>query len=202
MRYWSEQTPHTLARIVSDITNPLYVAMPVFLVIAVVTAPDIWHALLWWCITTSCISLAPLAFIWSGVKRGQLTDSHVSIREQRILPMLFALGCFCLAFILLVLVHSSRVLIATMSALLVCSVVALFVTRHWKISLHLVGITGAMTALALIVGPLAYAMSPLVMLVAWARWEMRAHTFMQAVAGALLAGCVTIFTFTLFTFIL
>lgn len=199
MRYWSKQTPHALAQVVSNITNPLYVAMPVFLVIALATAPDALHAFLWWCVTTVCISLAPLIFIWFGVRHGRFTDSHVSVREQRIVPLLFALCCVCLAFTLLLLLHASHVLIATMSALLVCSLIALFVTRHWKISLHLVGMTGAVTVLALIVGPLAYILSPLVVLVGWARWEVRAHTFMQAVAGAMLAGAVTIVTFTVFT---
>jgi hypothetical protein len=67
------------------------------------------------------------------------------------------------------------VLLASVVAVLVAGVLTLTITTQWKISLHLVGITGAVTVLVLLFGPLALLLAPLVPLVGWARWQVRAH---------------------------
>jgi membrane-associated phospholipid phosphatase len=57
---------------------------------------------------------------------------------------------------------------------------------------------GAVIVLGLVVGPLFYLLSPLVLLVGWARWQVRAHTPLQAFAGTALAIGVTVAIFELF----
>ncbi|GHO62558.1 hypothetical protein KSC_014500 [Ktedonobacter sp. SOSP1-52] len=50
----SEHTPLSVgpgkwgATVISEVTNPLLVALPTFLIVALATAPDVLHALLWW----------------------------------------------------------------------------------------------------------------------------------------------------------
>lgn len=187
-----------LAKVVSDITNPLFIALPTFLIIALATAPDIFHALLWWITAVLGISIAPLIFIWQGVRRGRYTDHHVSKREQRLVPLIFGLTCMVLAFILLLTFHASTHLIATATATIAAVAIATIITQYWKISLHLVGMAGAVTCFSLIWGPIFLSLSPLVLLVGWARWEMKAHTLLQAVAGTILAVSVTILIYYLF----
>jgi membrane-associated phospholipid phosphatase len=80
----------------------------------------------------------------------------------------------------------------------VAGVLTLAITTRWKISLHLVGITGAVTVLALLFGSLALILTPLVPLVGWARWQVRAHTAAQAVAGTALAVAIAVGTFWAF----
>lgn len=80
-----------------------------------------------------------------GVLQGRSSDHHVSICEQRPLPLLFVIGCMSLAFVLLAVLHASRVLIATAIAGIVASNLSLLITRYWRISLRLVGIAGAVT---------------------------------------------------------
>ncbi|GHO78280.1 hypothetical protein KSD_60510 [Ktedonobacter sp. SOSP1-85] len=179
-------------------TNPLLVALPTFLLVALATAPDVLHALLWWSIAVLGISLAPLLFIWQGVRRGRYSDHHVSKREQRRVPLLFGLACMVLAFVLLLFVHTSSRLLATVTATLAAVAVAAVITQYWKISLHLVGIAGAVTVCCLLWGPLCLFLSPLVVLVGWARWRLHAHTWFQALAGTVLAVSVTILMYHLF----
>ena len=183
---------------VSAVTNPLFVALPTLLLVALHTASDPLHALLWWAVAVVGISIAPLLFIRRGVRRGDITDHHVSVREQRLVPLLFGLGSIAIAFVLLLMLQASRALIATVTAVIVVLVIATVVTRFWKISLHLVGIAGAVTAFVLMFGPLFLFLSPLVVLVGWARWQVRAHTLLQALAGTLLAVSVTVTIFWLF----
>ncbi|WP_201372715.1 hypothetical protein [Ktedonobacter robiniae] len=200
----SEPTPLPIgpgkwgAKVISEVANPLLVALPTFLLVALATAPDVLHALLWWGIAVLGISLAPLLFIWQGVRRGRYSDHHVSKREQRRVPLLFGLACMVLAFVLLLFLHASLPLLATVTATLVAVAVAAVITQYWKISLHLVGIAGAVTVCCLLWGPLCLFLSPLVVLVGWARWRLHAHTWFQALAGTILAVSVTLLMYRLF----
>lgn len=187
-----------LAHLVSEVSNPLFVALPTFLVIALATAPNVFHALLWWMIAVLGISIAPFLFILRGVRQGRYSDHHVSVREQRLIPLVFGLGCMAIAFILLYALDVSRVLIATVTAVIVACGISLLITRYWKISLHLVGMAGAVTVFTLMFGPRLLLLSPLVVLVGWARWQVRAHTVLQACVGAALAVGVTVGIFWLF----
>jgi hypothetical protein len=188
-----------LAQTLSVVTNPLYVALPIFLLVALHTAPDLLRGFVWWVVTVVCITVAPLWFIWRGVHRGELSDGHLSIREQRIVPLLFGLVCAGVALVVLLLLQVSASFLATIVAVLVAGVVTLIITRYWtKISLHLIGITGAVTVLLLVFGPLLLVVSPLIVLVGWARWRLRAHTLLQMGISVVLAVGVTVGIFRLF----
>ncbi|GHO57750.1 hypothetical protein KSB_62250 [Ktedonobacter robiniae] len=85
-----------------------------------------------------------------------------------------------------------------MTATLAAVAVAAVITQYWKISLHLVGIAGAVTVCCLLWGPLCLFLSSLVVLVGWARWRLHAHTWFQALAGTILAISVMILIYRLF----
>jgi hypothetical protein len=172
-----------LARVLSDVSNPLFVALPTFLVIALASAPDAVHAPLWWAIAVIGISLASLLFILRAVFQERYSNHHGRKREQRCVPLLFGIGCMSLTCVLLIVLYASPVLIAT------CCLSLL----NWKISLHLVGSAGAITVCALLFGPRSLWLSPPVALVGWARRRVHAHTLWQ-----ILAGSATVLLFRLF----
>ena len=190
-----------LAVLISAVMNPAYVAVPTFFLIALhaSSAGNRPLAFLWWAVTVVGFTIAPLLFIWYGVRRGHYSDRHVSRREQRFVPLLFVIGCCLFVFVLLFLTKAPLSLIATALAVLAACALATVITQlgKWKISLHLVGIAGAVTAFGLLLGPLFFLLFPLVLLVAWARWRVGAHTPLQALGGTLLAVGVTLATFWL-----
>lgn len=186
------------ALFISSITNPLLVFLPTTLLIVLHTAPNVESALLWWAVMVIGVSLAPLLFIRQGVRSGRYSDHHISKREQRLIPLLFGLACVLIVFVLLLLLHVSRPLIAVLVALILVVCITIVVTQYWKISLHLVGMAGAVTALGLMVDPLFYWCAPLVLLVGWARWQVHAHSVLQAIAGTILAVSVTLIVCKLF----
>jgi hypothetical protein len=192
-------TTHRGASAVSSVANPLFVAIPTFLVVALSTAPNPLQGLLWWGITVLGFSLAPLLFIARGVRSGRYSDRHVSLREQRLIPLLFGIGCVVIVFLILLSLRASPPLMATVVAALITSVIATLVTRFWtKISFHLIGIAGTATVFTLLFGIVAVLLYPLVLLVGWARWRVQAHTVLQACAGTVLAVVVTLVVFWLF----
>lgn len=187
-----------IARIVSEVANPLFIALPTFLIVALHTAPGWQRAVLWWIVTTFGISAAPLLFVYQGVRRGRYSDHHLSVRTQRLIPLVVGLLCAAIAFVLLLVLQASTALLATVAAVVVCGICTLAITTRWKISFHLVGAAGAVTVLTLLFGPIALILTPLIVLIGWARWQLHAHTAAQALAGTALAVMVTVGMFWIF----
>ena len=189
-----------IAELVSRVTNPAYVALPTFLVVALRTAPTVGTGVLWWLVTTAGISLAPLLHIARGVRAGRYHDHHLSVRQERLLPILVGLASAGVALALLLIWHAARLYLATVAAVVVGAALALVITHglRWKISLHVAGNAGAVTVLVVLFGWLALLLGPLVALVGWARWRVRAHTLAQVVAATLISVVVTLAIFWFF----
>ncbi len=188
-----------LAYGISLLTSPFLLAVPLFGFVALSTAPTLPTGLWWWVII--CLGLAvPFLDIWLGVKQGRYTDMHISVRSQRLVPMMLGLGCIGGIFGCLLVLHASRALLATLTATLISFLVATLITQlaKYKISFHIGALTGTLTVCCLLVSPLFLLLSPLVLLVGWARWKVEAHTALQAVCGAALALCLTVGSFWLF----
>jgi hypothetical protein len=183
----------------SQITSPFVVGLGVFGYVSLSTAPTVTEGLQW--LTVIGVGLlVPFVFIWWGVKTGKLTDLHVSRRSERLVPLL--VGLIALGGMLagLLLLSASRSLVATLVAVVVSYALATLITQvaKYKISLHIDSAAGAVTVCCLLVSPVFLALSPLVVLIAWARWKLEAHSPLQAICGATLAVAVTVTTFWLF----
>ena len=74
---------------------------------------------------------------------------------------------------------------------------SLLVTLAWKISIHVAVVAGAVVIVALVFGPVALSLVPLVLLVGWARVALQDHTPAQALAGAVLGALVAASVFAL-----
>jgi len=196
---WEARSPaQKLARIVSECCNPMITSFLTFVPITLMTAPNPWKGFLWATITTLGFTVIPLLFIWLGVRRGKYTDHHVSVRSQRLGPLLVALASMVVAFVLLLCLQAARPLLATMVAVIAVVLIATVITQFWKISFHLVAVAGGVTAYCLLFGPRFLVLAPFVLLVGWARWQVRAHTALQACAGTVLAVTGTIIVFRFF----
>ncbi len=195
----AEMPGEKVAHRISLITNPLFEALPLFFAVALHTAPDLGHALLWWVIIAVGITGAPFFFIRIGVRQGRYTDDHVSNRAQRLIPLSFGLLCMVIVFISLLFLAVPHALLATVIAALVSLACAIAITQllSFKISLHMVGSAGAVTVCVLLFGPLLLFLAPLVILIGWARWKVHAHTLLQACAGTILAITLTVTIFWL-----
>ncbi len=163
------------------------------------TAPAIPSGLLWWLVTSLGISIAPLLHVYVGVRAGRYRDHHLSLRQERLIPFVVGIVGASSALALLLLSHASRAFLATVTAVVVGAALAMGITHgaRWKISLHVSGIVGAITVLALVFGWPALLLVPLVPLVGWARWRLGAHTPAQAVAAMLISVAVTVAAFWL-----
>lgn len=183
----------------SQSSSPFVVGLAVFGYVALSTASTVMEALEWLAVIGVGL-LTPFGLIWWGVKNGKWTDLHVSRRSERLIPLL--VGLIALGGMLagLLLLSASRQLVATLVAVIIEFMLALLITQvaKYKISLHVNSAAGAVMVCCLLANSAYFALSPLVLLIAWARWKLEAHTPLQAVTGAALAVAMTVTTFWFF----
>src|SRR5260221_5326965 len=102
---------HGVARLVSQLTNPAFVALPTFLAVALRTAPAIPSGLLWWLVTSLGISIAPLLHVYVGVRAGRYRDHHLNLRQERLIPLVVSIVSASSALALLLISHASLALL-------------------------------------------------------------------------------------------
>jgi hypothetical protein len=180
-------------------TSPFVVGIVLLGSISVFTASTLVDGALW--LVVIGVGLAvPYGFIWWRVKEGKLTDIQVSRRSQRLVPLAVALLALAGVLAGLLWLRASRPLVATLVAVLISFGLATLITQvaKFKISLHVDSAAGAVMVACLLFSPIYVFLSPLVVLVAWARWKLEAHSPFQALCGAALAVVVTATTFWIF----
>ncbi|WP_433207848.1 phosphatase PAP2 family protein [Dactylosporangium sp. CS-047395] len=139
-------------------------------------------------------SVLPYLYILRGVRTGRLTDHHIGDRRQRLVPLLVGLGSVLAGFVVLLLAHAHRELLAAVVAGGVGLVVAALVNHFWKMSIHAAVAAGSVVILSLVYGPILLVTAPLVAAVGWSRVVLKDHTVLQVlvgtVVGAIVAGAV------------
>jgi len=71
----------------------------------------------------------------------------------------------------------------------------MFINLRWKISLHTAFITALATVLYILYGLISVITVVLIPLVAWSRIELKQHTIVQVITGALLGNIILVVVF-------
>jgi membrane-associated phospholipid phosphatase len=179
------------AAIITEILAPAPLAMLAVAIVDWQTARTPLQALVWTIIGVVFAPLVPFLHLVRQVQRGVVTDHHVQLREQRPRILLIALASGLSGLVLLAVLGAPPGLVALLAAGATSLAVALLITLRWKISVHVGAVAGIITVCAILLGPCALVLVPLVPLVAWARVEMGAHTPAQTIAGGLIGALVS-----------
>ncbi len=175
-----------LARLVTEILAPAPTIVVLSLIVAWQSTPTAAEALKWGLLAALFASVLPFAFILLGVRRRRLTDHHVGVRQQRLIPFLFAAASMVVGLGLLGAWGAPSKVVALVAAMLAGLVTSILVTLFWKLSIHAAVIAVALTILTFLFGPWGLALTPLLGLVAWARVVVGDHDLAQVIAGAAL----------------
>ena len=123
------QTPaDRFAYWLSQITSPFVVGLAVLGSISLSTAATVTEGLQWLAIIGVGL-LVPFGVIWWGVKKGAVTDVHVSRRSQRLIPLLVSLVALSSMLAGLLVLSASRPLVATLVAVIVEFALATLITQ-------------------------------------------------------------------------
>ncbi|MGD2201189.1 MAG: PAP2 family protein [Candidatus Bathyarchaeota archaeon] len=142
-------------------------------------------------VTTLFGALLPLSSTYYLVRKGIIPDIYASDRSTRTEPFLWAMASYLLGVTALLWLEAPFVVTALMACYFVNALIMLCITLYWKISIHAVGVMGPLTALMFQLGTRITPLFLLMLPVAWARIELKAHNFKQVLAGAVLSTVLT-----------
>jgi hypothetical protein len=144
-------------------------------------------------ITTLFGAILPLSSTYYLVRKGIIPDIYASDRASRTEPFLWAMASYLLGVTALLYLEAPFAVTALMACYFVNAITMLLITLSWKISIHAVGVTGPITALVFQLGTTMIPFFLLMLPVAWARIELKAHNARQIIAGAVLSTILTWF---------
>jgi len=192
---FTEATPkEKVARLLTDVFAPANLVIVLLLLVG-------WHAasgfagLGWGLFAALFCGIIPLGIVLLGVKRGGLTDKHIRIRKQRVVPMAVSMVSVVTGIVLLYVLHAPKGIAALVVAMLVGLVSTLGVTVGWQISIHN-AVAGGTMILILAFGPAAIPAALIPAAIGWSRLVLKAHTLAQVIAGTALGG-ISALVFTL-----
>ncbi|WP_329379580.1 hypothetical protein OG625_13205 [Streptomyces sp. NBC_01351] len=183
------------ARILTDALAPANLVVGLLLLIG-------WHSTLSWAglgwglLGALFCGVVPIGIIVLGVRRGALTDQHIRVRRQRVVPMALSLLSVAAGITLLRVLGAPADVFALVVAMLVGLVSSLLVTVGWQISIHMSVAGGTVMILLLVFGAPVLPAALLAAAVGWSRLVLKAHTPAQLLAGAALGGTAAL-TFAL-----
>ncbi|MGD0803387.1 MAG: PAP2 family protein [Candidatus Bathyarchaeia archaeon] len=135
--------------------------------------------------------ILPLAMVYGLLKLDIIQDFYAHDRDTRFIPFIWTTLFYLLGTISLILVSAPQVVTALMACYFVNGLVLMVITLKWKISIHASGVAGPFTALVYQLGVVMLPLLLVIIPVAWARVELKAHTIMQVVVGAVLSCIMT-----------
>jgi hypothetical protein len=183
--------------VITEVFAPAPTVALLLLLVAWHSAPTPAEAVKWGVLAALFASILPFLYIVRGVRRRQFTDHHVGVRTQRPLPLTIGISSVVTGLVLLVVLGAPRELVALVGAMVAGLTTSTLVTLFWKLSIHAAVTAGAVVILVLIFGPALLVVTPLVVLVGWARVELGDHSPAQAVVGVALGATIAAVVFTL-----
>ncbi|BBE22868.1 hypothetical protein MN0502_17510 [Arthrobacter sp. MN05-02] len=186
-------TAPAIAALVSEVFAPA-VLVSVFLVVATVGAVAPPQAVAYAAVAVTFTTALPLAGVLVLVRRGHVSDHHISDRHQRAPVLGGALVSITAGLALLVLLGAPWAVTGTVLCTVGGVLAVLVVNLWWKLSAHAAVATFVTLGTIALFGAWA---TPLVLLpatVGWSRVELGAHTPAQVAAGCVVgAGIGAVF---------
>ena len=177
------------ARMISNICSPPLIALASIILTA--QASESESALLWIFVYVAMLILPPTLYILWLVHRGEVSDFHLNIREERTQPLLIILANTALVSLAMYLAGSPRLMLIATAAAITQLLIVLVITLRWKISGHCTAASGLSVLAVALYGESLLALLLIVPVIAWARIRLGSHTLTQTIAGSFL-GAVTV----------
>lgn len=196
MRRIINQERLSWARLVSNLLSPPVIWAVMAFPIAFRDAQTQQQAMIWALIYCGLVCILPLFYVAMMVRMGRITDLHMQVRQQRLMPFVVSIICTSIAWWVLRFMGAPAVLpLFALFSLAQIAVIAV-ITLVWQISMHAMSITGAVVAAFTFFGVIpALLLLPLIVLVGAARLKLEKHTLAQIIAGAAVGLIVPLLLF-------
>jgi len=133
----------------------------------------------------------PLVIIIILLKTGKLSNDDATVKEERTVPYLYGIGFSLFGTSLLFFSETSNLSMLLWLSYLVNSIILIVINKYWKISAHTMGVAIPLGASFVLNGAWPIIFGTILLLVAWARFEIKVHSISQLAAGAFVGFTVT-----------
>ena len=194
------------AKMVSALTQPPIICIPLFLIISYVISLEngvlnLNKFIICESLSLVFTSILPMAIIllWAKIIS---TDNDISNRQDRYVPLIVGIVSYFVGVLLSLFLNLDNFLTLLLLCYAVNTGVVLLITFKWKISVHTTGISGPIAALILLLGPAGAAIAFIYPIVIWSRVLLKKHTLAQAICGGVQGFFLTVLEMYLFMNIL
>jgi len=178
---------HKLARIISTLFVPPSFTIIIFTIFAYTLESEPIKKVVTILIALVFGFIAPIVLFLILRKKGKLADQDASIKEERTIPFLIAIIFYLIGLWIMIKYDLNIISIAFWFCYISNTIITIIINKFWKISAHSMGVAGPFSALVFVFGWIGIILLPIVILVGWARIELKCHTSSQVVTGVLLA---------------
>ena len=178
------------AVLISNILNPFLVGIAVILILSFASTAHSGEALKWTLVATAMTILPIFVIVLWLFRTKRLATFFLDMRQQRTKIYVLSGACGIAGCVLLAYLGAPMMLIAGFITSLAITFIFMCINFWWKISLHTAFIAGSATLLVILYGWGGTIVIPLIPITAWARTELKSHSWAQATTGAVLAAAI------------
>ncbi|MBP8933250.1 MAG: hypothetical protein KBG67_02325 [Candidatus Atribacteria bacterium] len=185
-----------IAKILSIIFQPTFIPIALYIIVSLYVAPSVtgfYYAL----IGIVFITLAPMVLVYILARYNKISDPDLSDRRERFVPYISIVGLYIIGFFVFWLLQAPYPILAITASYIVVTFIGAFVSLFWKISMHMAGVAGPVTALVFLVNPIFILAYLLLIPLGWARYTLKKHTLLQIIMGS---GFSVLLTFIVIRF--
>jgi hypothetical protein len=179
-----------VAKILTEVFAPPILVLTLLIVVAIHSTSSIREGLLLGAVAAFFAAGLPYAIMIAGIRRGRLSDRHLSLREQRPAMMIIGLVSVSVGLLVMAWLDAPRELFALVAAMVAGVGVAFAVSSFWKISIHAACAGGTVAILVIVFGWIMLVWVPVVAAICWACVTLRDHTGLQVIAGTVVGAII------------
>jgi hypothetical protein len=136
--------------------------------------------------------ILPVLIIFIQRRSGIVKEMMINERDERTKPFLGAISSYVMGLLALFYLEAPVAMVYLMSCYLVNSLFMMIITLRYKISIHASGVAGPATFLVYQYGVRLWPLTLVMVLVGWARLELKMHTVGQVAWGVLVTVLLTL----------
>ncbi|MDI6644017.1 MAG: PAP2 family protein [Methanobacteriaceae archaeon] len=174
---------------ISLVANAPLVAIPIFVLINYVLL-DGSDFIFFSIVSVFFAAILPsiISIIWIYHKKVEMDMPN---KSDRIYPLLTVILSYIIGTIVLYVLKAPAIVTVLMFCYLFNTVIVLLINFFWKISIHVMGVSGPAPALIYVFGFWGIIFVLVIPMVMWSRFYLKRHTFNQVLVGALLGFSLT-----------
>lgn len=182
-----------IAKIISLLGQPPFLALPVFLSICLTKSDDLTDGVLYSavCFVFAVVVPVTVTLIFSKLT-GNDDKLDVVNKEDRLIPMVLGVVGYAAGAAILHFLNAPQLATVLMVCYAVVTAAMTIITPYWKISIHSCGVIGPSIAMSLTFWPWGLLYFLIFPPVVWSRYVLKKHTPLQLTMGAVVGFILTV----------